>query len=567
MEKPSKPPLGRFLRRRFQKLFQRSSYDAGLGTADDGAPETAADVADFAAAPTPGRFEDLPVDIHLSVLQALPGLSDLHALIAASPACLTAYRDSQHAVLRQLVQRALPPELLPLALQACAAPTPPHTARTPRGRYCNDARQRAGVAALERTIADLARWEQLPPDRIDAATWARLARLLQTVDGFVDEYAQATLARLRAALTPVPPTPAPPAPRIFRIPALFRHTCELRERDDAPSSPQRAVAAAAAGPSDEPPALSATERARCQRAFLRFELYRKLYLTGWFVHGLHPGCGLQAASLEALLARTLLAGWPAWARDEQHSVVLYLRIRLVKTLGEMDAYLQSDDWTTTPTPWTGETFPDDLPALISYRGRHPYERCFAHESAAAVLPLLGLPFLRNLWRLDKARQLAVVRAYAAARYRPCSALAAHGVAPSGGPAAAAAAAAREREASVVAALFDDDGAGESLARPNAGWAFGNVLRQDRAVYGEGGAGPRLAVLGTVFWDAGRLQRLGFFAVRRREMRGAPFVALAGYYARDEWARFRQGVQRPPRGRPVERFRISDEQRVLAAVEY
>lgn len=171
-------------------------------------------------------FESLSEDVLILVQSALDSPQDLYSLISASPQCLCAFRANRRRILWSVLKNGIQPAALRHALAVFQIPPiPSFTNRSPK--------KVTQMAKAFHFFSKKYFAQQLPVELpSDVGTIINLFKFLSLVNRFIDQYV---------------------------IHATRQMGLEL-------SSAQF-------------PPLSATERARIQRAFFRYELYSRMFLV------------------------------------------------------------------------------------------------------------------------------------------------------------------------------------------------------------------------------------------------------------------------------------------------
>ena len=458
------------------------------------------------------HLEDLPSELLLMILGELPPAS-FWPLLSASPRCFHVFQARKASALESIVRRSIAPENWSLALAACGAPRIPSSAKpvpfpsapsAPEEFFdvpeavldcpddddasdCSDetvtqldfisAQSQPSAPSDISDASDVSELSELPPDRTEAGIgltlmtyqeeweaqrfeagnvehWSRLFKLSHVLDTFVTEYAQDALGKLSGILTP----------------------------KAAQRSPQ----------------LSAMERSRLQRAFLRFEIYRKVCMTGLLIHDWSP------LKMRPAFWRWFISPLAPWELEQMSAVHAYLWNRLEATAFDLEhdlaQHLNAQLARQAPTPTGNEPSTDAQPmkdyglAMFQVNG----DAGTRQEQLEFVLAM-GLPLLRHLWRSEPAKQMSLLTSY---MWRACDGLLNDVL--------------RERwqldrgiNTTADSAFYVSPTSVPSpgwlwLRDSYIPWTFYRADALDRARVREVGN------LGLVFWDAARLQRLGVY---------------------------------------------------------
>ena len=320
-------------------------------------------------------FEDLPVEVLLMIMSRVSRPKDFISLTSASPICWRVFKDNSIAVVKSVVELAVSPTNMPLALAACATPRISSTKLDPlpmdlsAGSWDDD----AVTEGLERIQQDCTNFLSLKADRLHPH---RLFKLCLMTETFIDEFAQTALEKLRSA------------------------TSSKRTGEESAGEDIAAVL--------EP--LSRVERDRLQRAFLRFETIRKAFMTAYVRYQ------WRVPDLDGFFTAAFIDNLAEWEREEICAVYMFLRDRVDRTLDEIEDFFVTvakgavrDD---KSQPQENESSANFLDLLDLYGLRFFKDSGKFHQNAQADLMVaLGLPFLRHLWSVSVAEQACIAKGY------------------------------------------------------------------------------------------------------------------------------------------------------------
>lgn len=211
-------------------------------------------------------LEILSPELLLAIQLCLDTPRDLRNLIAASPANLCIFQRHSRLVLTNILSNAIHPVAMPSALAVLQVPPPdrgrtslhPRTLKPILDNYFNGG------------------YDQLPEDK---AGLVRLERLYSRALFLAKEFAARAWQKIRMG----EPKPDPKSTwyRIFGCQGTGDQLRDSHWGTQENSHPFKSCTADQALDDPADPHLSSNETARLLRAFLRFELYCKLF----------PGCG------------------------------------------------------------------------------------------------------------------------------------------------------------------------------------------------------------------------------------------------------------------------------------
>ena len=185
------------------------------------------------------------------------------------------------------------------------------------------------------------------------------------------------------------------------------------------------------------PLLSVTEQGRLQRAFFRYETYRKLFAPGADESPL----GHQLSG--TAFPRMFLKIFPSWEREEIACVHDYLIEEMRRQLDEVeDRFVENlqmaalEDGNSSPTSrdkdagenGTRPSSPDYHQPPYAWRRRLSYHfldmflysrRRASSKHQIKLTAAFGLPFLQRLFALDTKDRMCVFVTYQTAKYIPC----------------------------------------------------------------------------------------------------------------------------------------------------
>ena len=246
-------------------------------------------------------FDELPNELLVMVLINMAP-ADFVSMICASSRCLRMFKSLNSRILEPIVRRAIQSENLQLACAVCAVPfvaspifnrweivntPPPKDKRYMRRcvrRYFNNATS------------------QIPTSEGEV-DWGQLLKLCHIMDYFIAKYSSTALMQLQSISS------ARECQQGTREPTVLR---------------------------DNVPELSDSERMRLQRAFLRYELCRRIYTVGASVDG------WDMALASEKIHKNIRIHWRDWEIDEVVCVVDYVQTELDTVFGEVQRYLTAE---------------------------------------------------------------------------------------------------------------------------------------------------------------------------------------------------------------------------------
>lgn len=214
-------------------------------------------------------LELLNPELLLSIQLCFDSPSDLRNLIAASPANLRTFQLFPQLVLTTILRNAIHPVAMPsaLAILQVPLPDPGHASLHPRTLE----------PILDRYFTG--KYDQLPQDR---AGLARLERLHSRASFLVQDFATRAWRKIHTAPTTPQPQPELSTGSTFVYQDTIHRVADFHwgEQPTLLAEPETPPPLEAYIPTQDAPQLSSNERGRLFRAFLRFELYCKVF----------PGC-------------------------------------------------------------------------------------------------------------------------------------------------------------------------------------------------------------------------------------------------------------------------------------
>lgn len=299
-------------------------------------------------------LETMPAELGLMILQQLSSPKYVYSTIRASRVFYSIFTVNKYLVLAATVQRAIPPQALPVALAACNAvkisPYPCWESETD-------------------TDAD-----HPSPNFRGLSVSVPLCRLWAVQDFFVAGYARRALGKMQASMKE-------------RM---------LSSRDGDMSRLGRMQS------------LPESEIGRLQRAFFRFEVYRKQFR------------GFDLLGRITKEHRLFMKKLQPWELEELNAIYEYL-VRLVEDLyddleDKIFTAVQNaanNDKTSLVIDYTTPGELEDVGFQTFTRSHKPRQA----DNIAFVIEL-GLPFLKRLFEMSKPEQIAIVTSFHETRSTP-----------------------------------------------------------------------------------------------------------------------------------------------------
>ena len=449
---------------------------------------------------TYGGLASLSTELLYEILNQLSSLRDLYALIRASALFYRAFLSTKSSILSRILQNAIHPDVLPDVLAAARASEIVKLIRSRSQSEDDDELIR------QRTIDFLNEYRAHPnnyqPANIDnQALLIPLCRLYSSVEFFLDDFTSKALSALQNPLL------LPYGP----------HSCKSSSEIDS---------------LDSLASLSTIERGRLQRAFFRFEIYRKVFHIAEEPRGLDP---LFSEIEQADLFLPLFAPWEI---EELACVNQYLMNTLEsvfdgleddfvnavlkavasdsssKTLERSHSVLSStsnvhkerlgifhDDWYVNEPTHCNPLSPLDSSYVgmkmldwYSLNFFEKHQKKVHHKSHITALVSRGLPFLKCYLELDKQARTDLTLSTFTLHTRPSL----HEILQDYH---------NELQQNDRRAQAEHQFDVDSLKACNYGWIWANKQRLRRGNYG---LACRVDLMnrGYVFWDMGRLQESG-----------------------------------------------------------
>ncbi|MCJ1409908.1 hypothetical protein MMC19_003992 [Ptychographa xylographoides] len=413
-------------------------------------------------------FESLSVELRLMILQQLSSPRDLYRLICTSRACYYTFIGHKTSILAAVIQTAIPREVLPDALAACEAseiraisillPSKPREiADTSRGR-------------ITRYIQDFMDGYRAQPKATlsgltDLPVLVSLCRLWEVVDFFISDYKKTVFKQMAHLFTD--------ATQHHEQRAKINYWADQEE-------------------------LSTTEVGRLQRAFFRFETYRKLFAFGQNQSEYYPIMGSYFHST------LFLKRFPGWQEEEITCIYDYLTTYAQGILDKLeDDFVNMIKVMALETPKDCEpTFSIDktwldlschLPFMKSNKQQY-------HEVLILRMPGLGLPYMKRLPFLNVPDRLNLIFQDSITLF-PCKPTIAEVFQ-------------RTRDPYSVRDLAPARACGvepfvEALTECNKGWRWVSELDPENRDF-RSSKHAALKAMGYVFWDETRLNEMRLF---------------------------------------------------------
>ena len=361
---------------------------------------------------SPASLYASPAEVLLMVMLNISSPRDLYATMRSFRRCHQLFQAHRTLILSTVIQLAIPAEVLTEALAACEAPNiasfiscHPQLVWSIRQSDKQDEIYDEAVEKIDAYVKRYALREQGPqPRALDLSTATRLCHLWGITDFVLSRYSE----------------------------QASRCMCLYSGKLGKPKH-----AGCADSCSSYKPPLSVTEQGRLQRAFFRYETYRKLFAPGAdespLVHQL-PGTAFP---------RMFLKLFPSWEREEIACVHEYLVEEMRRQLDEVeDRFVENlqmaalGDGSSSPTSrhkdagenGTTPSSPDYHQPPYSWRRRLSYHCLdmflYSHRRASSkhqikLMAAFGLPFLQRLFALDTKDRMEMFLTYATATYGPC----------------------------------------------------------------------------------------------------------------------------------------------------
>jgi hypothetical protein len=352
------------------------------------------------------------------VMLQLSTPKDLYLTIYASLPCYRTFLTHKSLILSTVIQRAIPPEVIPDALAACdaseVATLVAQSAKLDRSTVESQWQGQTFDASVLMAAEDFVRTYPLRlkephPRTLTLSMSVCLCRLWAITDFFLLRYSERALRTL----------------------------CTYLEKWQTP------MCSVCVDPSwSHEKGLSNTERGRLQRAFFRFETYRKLFAPG-----------LNDSRLSRQMAKTSLPHlyfemFSSWQREEIACVHDYLLEEMECQFDELeDTFVESlqkaaledekprsgscegrsgEDETSSPSLDSSETDSTSNTKFTSLNMLDWYgfdmftksDKPANHSYQIKLMVALGLPFVKRFFALETKDRMAVAGSYTMDRYRP-----------------------------------------------------------------------------------------------------------------------------------------------------
>ncbi|MCJ1415550.1 hypothetical protein MMC32_001882 [Xylographa parallela] len=425
---------------------------------------------------TSAFLESLSTDLILAILQQLSSPTDLYKLICASPVYYQVFTRYKLLVLTAVVQNAIPQEVLPDALAACdasGAALRAIEATLPYGIIMGDVAWGEIGAIIRDFMENYLRRDSLYSHRSRGLPlMVSLCRLWASVDFFISGYKQEAFKQIRQRL-------------------LESNPCQKLYDDNV---------------SDEGTELSKIELCRLQRAFFRFEIYRRLFP---FRKCLHLAFG---ACFQALW---FMSKFRDWEQEEFACVYDYLIVytqdvfdkledEFVKTV---EAGAQAAKEASEPVTG-GECLNSSRLELLGLSHFTASTKRLSHEQHILLTIAYGLPYLKKLDVIDHSMRLALLTSYGKEQLLPPLIDVFRQSPRAGG----------ERSESIWPSLttaFVD-----TSSNWNMGWIWARAA-QEVNYHKYRPEDCSIISMGYVFWDVSRLRAMGVLDVSRQSLKQTP----------------------------------------------
>ena len=341
------------------------------------------------------RLESLPNELLTAILQSVTALTDLKAILRASPQCYRVFQASTGLILSSVVRNAASPEVLGLAMAVCDS--------AELARHLGAQREEAQAKGTQRGRREMTQdihvqWSSIDlflydkkcaaqayaTSRHNKAFWTRLFRLCETVDFFVDRFLHDSRKSMGYLLDEVGPG---------------MHATTTQD-------------------------LSSVERYRLQMAFLRFELFRRTVFSG---HSLTSDRTYHLSLAEKVVNRASPSYLP-WEAKQFKCIYVYLCHTTAALLRRFDDEIMEevrrstnrsgfDDTSTPLKPLQSKTEKPDRCAngskISDEVGFGPFTTRSAECRQWCVEELVGygLPLLRSLLRRKPLESARLVSAF------------------------------------------------------------------------------------------------------------------------------------------------------------
>ncbi|MCJ1284940.1 hypothetical protein MMC26_004277 [Xylographa opegraphella] len=312
-----------------------------------------------------------------SLVKKINSPADLYRLISASPVSYQVFTDHKVSVLAAVVQNAIPREVLSDALAACdASAVRKVSSGLPRNSEEDLNASATNLSSIiSRFVDDYQRRDYVDPKRLrDPSLLTSLCRLWATVDFFISGYKNEAMRQIHERL--------------------------LNSGHSLPSCDER---------SEQMQELSKPELCRLQRAFFRYEIYRKLFTS--FSEPYERGPVLSADAQ----ARLFLCKFPDWEQEELACVFDYLMVHAQDCFDKLE-----DDF--VETVHEGANSAKDFETLgkeeyidtvhINIAHFMKWQKSYDHRDLLLWIVGLGLPYLKKIDELNQAGRLNLIAPFA-----------------------------------------------------------------------------------------------------------------------------------------------------------
>ncbi|MCJ1435883.1 hypothetical protein MMC27_005259 [Xylographa pallens] len=427
---------------------------------------------------TSACLESLSIELIPTILQQLDSPAELYRLICASPVFYQVFTRHKSSVLAAVIQIAIPQEVLPDALAACDASAVRRFVAELPCRTREDSHISATV--LEPIIREfiqnyLRRDYHYPHGSRDLPLMVSLCRLWATVDFFVSRYKQEAFKQIRER--------------------LVESNLDPKVYDD--------------NFSDEGTDLSRTEISRLQRAFYRFEIYRKLFPFNTSTVQLYP---ILNAAHQAYL---FISNFPDWEREELACVYDYLIVYTQDVFDKLeDDFVNTVEAGAQAAKEASEPLTKDdylsFSRLNMLGLSHFTEstKRLHHKRHILLTTTFGLPYLKKLDVIDQSVRLDLITPYVGEQLEPRLVdIFLRSVGAGNEPS--------ETIWPSVTISFVD-----TLSDWNMGWIWARAAQEvHHHVYRP--EDRSIISMGYVFWDISRLRAMGVLDISRQSLKHTP----------------------------------------------
>jgi len=341
----------------------------------------------------PTGLNSLSAELVLMVMVHLSSPRDVYSMIRASLLFHQIFLTYKSKILSSVIQQAIPPEVLPDALAACDASRieslTSHCSKLDRStRTSIRENRKLHVSMRQQAMEFLRNYRRRTQQRVDdLSTTLRLCRLWTITECFVTRYSEQAFKNTR------------------------RHLSRQRSRNPGDCAEGQSPTGA----------LSKAEHSRLQRAFFRFEIFRKIFTPG--IEDRHRYSPIMNKREQSLLLQVLLRPWELeelacvheylvkemeYSFDELEGIFVENIMKAAKDGEEL--LLSSgpvDSGYALYTKYTGL-------GILDWHGLGMFEGTCGvscHDEEIKSMVARGLPFLRRYLRLGSKERMAVMTFY------------------------------------------------------------------------------------------------------------------------------------------------------------